>query len=129
LPTASKRIGNGKVEAGLIVPLNWSLGDTPWSIATSPEIDLVADEDGRGYHAGMAQVVSLGVDVTDNLSLGSDLWAAWDWDQGGTGKEVTIGGNAAYRIGKNWQVDGEVDFGLTRDAADVEISAGVSARF
>jgi hypothetical protein len=27
------------------------------------------------------------------------------------------------------QVDGQVDFGLTRDSADVELSGGVSMRF
>jgi hypothetical protein len=129
LPTAPKRIGNGKAEAGLIVPLSYSIGGTPLSISASPEIDLVADGDGHGYHPGMAQVISLGVDVTDNLSFGSDLWGSWDWDHGSTTRQATVGGNAAYRIGQNWQIDGEIDFGLNRATSDVEISAGISRRF
>src|SRR5687768_8180051 len=32
LPTASRRIGNGKAEAGLVVPLSWSIGETPVSL-------------------------------------------------------------------------------------------------
>ena len=128
LPTASKRIGNGKAEGGLIVPLSWSLGDTPFSLSSSPEIDLIADGDGDGYHAAGAATLGLGLAASDRLSLAAELWTGWDWDEDTT-RQASIGTNAAYQITSELQIDGQVDFGLTRASADVEIAGGVSVRF
>ena len=127
LPSASKRIGNGKVEAGLVAPVSWSLGES-LSLSSSPELDLIADGDGDGYHLAGAGTVSLGVAATDRLSLAAELWTGWDWDEDIT-RQSSISGNAAYRVNDDMQIDGEVDFGLTRDSADVELSAGISLRF
>ncbi len=129
LPTAPKRIGNGKAEAGLVVALSWSIGDTPWSLSSSPELDLVADGDGAGYHLAGAGSLGLGIAATDRLSLAAELWTGWDWDDGGTTRQASLGTNAALRIADNLQIDAQVDFGLTRASADVEISSGVSLRF
>ena len=127
LPTASRRIGNGKVEGGLIVPLSWSIGET-LSLSSSPELDLIADGDGDGYHAAGAATLSLGLAASDRLSLAAELWTGWDWDEDTT-RQASLGGNAAYKITDSLQIDGQVDFGLTRDSADLEISSGVSVRF
>ena len=127
LPTASKRIGNGKVEAGLIVPLSWSLGER-LSLSSSPEADLVADSDGHGYHLAGAGTLALGIAASDRLSLAAELWTGWDWDET-TSRQASLGGNAAYKISDDLQVDAQTDFGLTRDSADFALSAGVSMRF
>lgn len=127
LPTASKRIGNGKVEAGLIVPLSWSLGER-LSLSSSPEADLVADSDGHGYHLAGAGTLALGIAANDRLSLAAELWTGWDWDET-TSRQASLGGNAAYKISDDLQVDAQTDFGLTRDSADIALSAGVSMRF
>ena len=128
LPTASKRIGNGKAEAGLVVPLSWSIGDTLFSLSSSPELDLIADGDGDGYHLAGAGTLSLGIAATDRLSLAAELWAGWDWDESTT-RQASLGANAAYKITDDLQIDGQLDFGLTRDSADVELAGGVSMRF
>ena len=127
LPTAPRRIGNGKLEAGLVVPLSWSLGET-FSLSSSPELDWIADGDGDGYHLAGAGTLSLGIAATDRLSLAAELWSGWDWDEDTT-RQSSLGANAAYQISSDLQIDGQVDFGLTRDSADVEISGGVSVRF
>lgn len=127
LPTANRRIGNGKVEAGLVVPLSWALGET-LSLSSSPELGWIADGDGDGYHLAGAGTLSLGLAATDRLSLAAELWSGWDWDEDTT-RQSSLGANAAFKITNDLQVDGQVDFGLTRDSADVEISSGVSVRF
>jgi hypothetical protein len=127
LPTASKRIGNGKVEGGLVVPLSWSLGG-PLSLSSSPELDLIADGDGDGYHVAGAGTLSLGFAATDRLSLAAELWSGWDWDESTT-RQASLGGNAAYKLSSELQIDAQVDVGLTRESADVEIAGGVSMRF
>ena len=127
LPTASKRIGNGKAEGGLIVPLSWSIGET-LSLSSSPELDLIADGDGDGYHVAGAGTLSLGIAASERLSIAAELWTGWDWDEDTT-RQASIGTNAAYKITNDFQVDAQADFGLTRDSADVEIAGGVSMRF
>lgn len=127
LPTASKRIGNGKVEGGLVAALSWSLGET-LSLSSSPELDLIADADGDGYHLAGAGTLGLGIAATDRLSLAAELWSGWDWDEATT-RQSSLGANAAYRISDDLQIDAQADFGLTRDSADVELSCGVSLRF
>jgi hypothetical protein len=128
LPAASKRIGNGKAEGGLVVPLSWALGDTPLSLSSSPELDLIADGDGDGYHVAGAGTLSLGIAATDRLSVAAELWSGWDWDEQTT-RQASLGANAAYKITSELQIDGELDFGLTRDSADIEVAGGVSVRF
>lgn len=127
LPTASNAIGNGRVEGGVVVPLSWSLGRA-LSLSSSPELDLIADGDGRGYHVAGAGTLSLGLAASDRLSLAAELWTGWDWDEDTT-RQASLGGNAAFRLTDNVQIDGEADFGLSRDSADVELSAGASIRF
>ena len=127
LPTAAKRLGNGKVEGGLVVPLTWSIGDN-LSLSSSPELDLIVDGDGDGYHLAGAGTLSLGLSATDRLSLAAELSNAWDWDESTT-RQASLGANAAFKITNDLQVDGEVDFGLTRDSADLEVAGGVSFRF
>ncbi|MBA3670069.1 MAG: transporter [Sphingomonas sp.] len=129
IPTASKRIGNGKVEVGVVVPLGLALGASAWSLSASPEIDLAADGDGPGYHAAMAQTLSLGFQATSALNLSVELWGAWDWDPSGITRQASVDGSAAYTLGSEWQFDAGANFGLNRDTADVEVFGGMSMRF
>ena len=129
LPTASHKIGNGMVEGGLVVPMAYAVAGTPFSLATSPEFDAIADADGHGYHSGMAQVVGLGLSASDKLSLGAEIRGAWDWDPSGTTRQATVSGNAAYKLSDDLQIDGQIDLGLTRESPDVAVGGGVSMRF
>ncbi len=129
LPTASKRIGNGKVEGGVIVPLSLALGEGGWSLSASPELDATLDGDGHGYHATMVHQASLGFQATKALNLSAELWGSWDWDPAGTTRQASLDGSVAYRLTSELQIDGGVNWGLNRNTADVEIYGGVSARF
>ena len=129
LPTASRRIGNTKVEAGLIVPLDLSFGASPWSLSAAPEIDAVPDGDGHGYHASMTQQASLNLQATKALALSAELWGKWEWEHGQTSRLASIDGSAAYQLSSELQIDGGANFGLNRDTADIEVYGGVSMRF
>ena len=50
IPTASRIIGNGKAEAGLMVPIEIALGKSPFTVTLDPEVDWLADETGAGHH-------------------------------------------------------------------------------
>jgi hypothetical protein len=129
LPTAKHSIGNGKWEGGALLPVQFSIGKSPLSVGLTPEVDWTADADGHGHHAGMAQVVSLGWQVTDKFSVSTDLWGQWDWDPAGTVRQASLDGSAAYLVSNNVQLDAGANFGLNRATPDVEIYAGVSKRF
>jgi hypothetical protein len=128
LPTARHDLGNGKVEAGVTVPLSAPLGG-PISLGFAPEIDWRADGGGHGRHTAMVQLIDLGIAASDRLSLTAELWSQWDWDPAGTGKQASADGAAAYLVRDNLQLDGGANFGLNRETPGVEIYAGVSARF
>lgn len=129
LPTAGHGLGSGKVEAGLTVPINFTLGKGPFSLALSPELDWRADGDGGGHHAGMTEVIGLGWAATPRLGLGAELWRDWDWDPAGTGRQTGVEGSVTYLVSNNVQIDGGVDAGLNDATPEVEVYAGVSTRF
>jgi hypothetical protein len=129
LPAAKHDLGNGKVEAGVVVPVGVALGGGPLTLGIAPEIDWRADGDGRGHHAAMVQLIDLGIAASERLSLTAELWGQWDWDPVGTGKQVSADGAAAYLVGDNVQLDAGANFGLNRETPDIELYSGVSARF
>jgi hypothetical protein len=129
IPTANHQLGNGKVEGGLLVPIQIVLGKSPLTLSLDPELDLLADADGHGRHLATQQVVNLGFQANDKLSFSTELWALWDWDPAGTGKQVSWDGSLAYLVNKDLQLDAGANFGLNSETPDVELYTGVSVRF
>lgn len=129
IPTANHELGNGKVEGGLLVPVQIPIGKGPLTLALDPELDLLADGRGHGHHLATQQVVNLGIAASDKLNLSTEIWAMWDWDPDGTGREFSWDGSAAYLLTKDLQLDAGANFGLNKQTPDVEIYTGVSYRF
>jgi len=129
IPTASHSLGNGKWEGGLLIPIGYLVPKTKLGIGLTPEVDWVADADGAGHHAAMAQVVSLGWAASDKLSLSAELWGAWDWDPDGTTRQASADGSVAYLLSNDVQLDAGANLGLNRVTPDVELYGGVSVRF
>ena len=129
IPTAKHALGNGKWEAGLLVPIGYAIPKSAFSIGLTPELDWAADGDGRGHHLAMAQVASLGWQATGKLSLSAELWGQWDWDPAGTTRQASADGSVAYLLSDDVQIDAGANFGLNRQTPDVEVYGGVSKRF
>jgi hypothetical protein len=129
IPTAKHSLGNGKWEGGLLVPIDYSIPNSRLGLNLTPEIDWVADSDGNGHHAAMVQVVSLGWQVSDKLSVSGDVWSQWDWDPAGTTQQVSADGSVAYLLSDDVQLDAGANFGLNRQTPDVELYGGVAKRF
>ena len=129
IPTANHRLGNGKVEGGLLVPIQVTLGKSPFTLSFDPELDLLADQDANGHHAAMIQLVNLGWQANPKLTFTTELWSQWDWDPSGTGRQVSLDGSVAYLVNKDLQLDAGTNFGLNRQTPKVELYAGVSVRF
>lgn len=129
IPTAKRSLGNGKWEAGLLVPILYSLGKSPFAINLTPELDWAADADRHGHHVAMAQVASFGWAATDKLNLSAEVWGQWDWDPAGTNRQASADGSVAYLVGNDVQLDAGANFGLNRRTPDLELYTGLSARF
>jgi hypothetical protein len=129
VPTAGHSLGNGKWEGGLLIPIEFSIARSPFSVGLTPEVDWAADGDGHGHHAAMAQVASLGWQVDNQLNLSVDVWGQWDWDPTGTVRQASADGSIAYLASDSLQLDAGANFGLNRQTPDVEVYGGVSKRF
>ena len=128
-PTAKQPIGNKRWEGGLLVPIVYTIGKSPFSINLTPELDWAADGDGHGHHVAMTQVASLGFQANPKLSLSAEIWGHWDWDPAGTTKQASADGSIAYLLSNDVQLDAGSNFGLNRNTPDVEVYTGVSVRF
>ena len=129
LPTADHRLGNGKVEGGLLLPIAVPIGKGPLTVSLDPELDVLADADGRGRHAATQQVFNIGLQASDRLSVSAELWAMWDWDSAGTARQRSADGSIAYLVNQDLQLDAGANFGLNRQTPEVELYTGVSLRF
>ena len=128
LPTANHSIGNGKVEGGIAVPMSFATG-TPLTIVLGPELDLLADGDGHGHHLQIVNVINLSATVAPRLTLAGELWTATNFEPADTVTQVTADTALAYAVSNRLQIDAGANFGLNRDAADIELYAGMSIRF
>jgi hypothetical protein len=129
IPTANHQLGNGKVEGGLVVPMDGQLAKSGLTLSVDPEFDILADQDGHGRHVAMTQVVNLGTSINDRLNVSAELWGMWDWDPAETTKEYSADVAFAYLPNKNLQLDWGANFGLNRATPDMELYTGVSVRF
>lgn len=129
LPTAHRALGSGKVEGGvaLLADSTFAGSSAGWNVA--PELDLVADADGSGYHLATVQAASLGVALSDRLTLSGELWGQWDFDPAGTVRQYSADAAAALLISANAQLDAGINLGLNRNTPNVEAYTGIAVRF
>lgn len=128
LPTAKHDLGNGKFEGGLAIPISFAFIG-PVGMTLGPEVDVLTDADGRGHHAGLVNLINVGVPIVSNLTMSGEIWTNFNFDPSGTLKQASADTALAYAVSNDVQLDAGANFGLTRNTADVEINAGVSARF
>jgi hypothetical protein len=128
LPTAAAGLGNGKLEGGLVLPMAYDLGGG-WSLAATPEADILRDASGNGVHANLVNVIGLGRGFDGGLTLGAEVWTGQNLDPAGTASQYSFDLDAALLTGNDIQLDAGINFGLTKATPDLEIYAGVSRRF
>jgi hypothetical protein len=129
VPTAKHSLGNGKWEAGFVLPIQYAIPGSKVAFSTTPEIDWTADTDGSGHHATMVQVADLGWQATPKLNLTAEIWGQWDWDPVGTARQASADGAIAYLVNNSLQLDAGFNIGLNRQTPDVELYTGLSVQF
>jgi hypothetical protein len=130
VPTAPSSIGNGQVEGGLVVPVQFNLPNN-LQLLFDPEVDILADAVGSGHHANTAGLVSLSYPASKTVTLSAELWGDANFDPSGTVTQASFDLGAAWIPAKapNFQLDGGVNLGLNRATPGVQAYVGVSHRF
>ncbi|MBS0479551.1 MAG: transporter [Proteobacteria bacterium] len=128
LPVGRAPVGAGDWGAGLVVPVTYDLSDKV-NVQFAPETDAAVDQDGRGRHLAVSAVVGIGYALTDRLALEAEGEVKRDDDPAGAATRERAGLSLAYKANDNLQLDVGGVAGLSRNAPDVELYAGISRRF
>jgi Putative MetA-pathway of phenol degradation len=127
LPTARAGIGNGRLEGGIAVPANISVPGG-WTVTLGPQLDLLADFDGRGRHLGFTGLVNIAKQF-GAFTLYSEIWTSQNFDPAGTVRQYSYDASLAWLMRPTLQFDVGANVGLNRDTPDLVAYVGVSTRF
>ena len=107
LPTARTGIGNGKVEGGVATPINYSVPGG-WTVTLGPQLDVLADFDGRGRHLGLTGVVNIAKQF-GQFALYNEIWTNQNFDPAGPVRQYS------YDVAFAWLPNPKLQFdvGLT----------------
>ncbi len=126
IPTATRDLGNGALEEGVVLPLSYDLGQN-WSLSSTPEVDVLLNASGTGRHATAINVVGLGRAI-GGVTLGAGVWTSQDFDPRGVTSQYSFDLDAAWQPLRDFQLDGGVNFGLNRNTPDIQVYVGFSQR-
>lgn len=127
LPTARLGIGNGKVEGGVAVPINYSVPGG-WTITLGPQLDVLADFDGDGYHVGLTGLANLAKQF-GQLTLYNEVWTSQNFDPAGTVRQFSYDVSLAWLPQPTLQFDVGANVGLNANTPDLVAYVGISTRF
>ena len=127
-PTARSGIGNGEVEGGVILPINYKLTDKI-TLTTVPEFDAYKDSDGTGRHFNSAQLINVGYSLPHSVTVYGELYGDWNHDPVRTSRQYSADTAIAWAITKSVQVDAGLNFGLNKYTPGVQAYFGVSQKF
>jgi hypothetical protein len=126
LPTGADGLGSDHVEGGLIVPFAAEL-PAGWSLGMMAELDIVRDEEDDDYGVEFVHTVAFGHDIVGPLA-GYVEYIGVAPHRTGAGYQAAIGFGLTYGLSANVQFDGGANVGISRDADDVVLFAGMSFR-
>ncbi|MCE3256771.1 MAG: hypothetical protein K0Q64_854 [Nitrobacter vulgaris] len=127
LPTAPTGIGNGKVEGGMAVPINISVPNG-WTMTLGPQLDVLADSDGRGRHLGATGLVNVARQI-GKFTIYNEIWTSQNFDPAGTVQQYSYDMALVWLPHPTLQFDIGVNIGLNRNTPAIVSYVGVSTRF
>ncbi|WP_164155518.1 transporter [Sandarakinorhabdus rubra] len=127
LPTARAGIGNGKVEGGIAAPVNISVPGG-WTVTLGPQLDVLADFDGQGRHAGFTGLVNLARQI-GAFTLYNEIWTSQNFDPSGTVSQYSYDVSLAWLARPTLQIDVGANVGLNAATPGLVAYLGVSTRF
>lgn len=128
LPTGAAGIGAGDWGAGILVPIALPLPNG-FELGLTPEIDAAVNASGQGRHLAWGGVIGIGRPISRTLELAGEIGAWRDEDPTGHATDARAALSLAWHVAADWQVDAEVQLGLTSDAPRHALFLGLARRF
>jgi hypothetical protein len=129
-PSAAPGIGNGVVEGGLALPVQFNL-PSDLTLALQTEVDALKDANDTKRYTNFVNIANLSHPVSfisKDLSASIEFYSSVGTDTY-TPAVYTFDVGLAYMILANVQLDAGANFGLTRASPNLDIYTGISARF
>ena len=127
LPTARLGIGNGTIEGGMAVPINYSIPGG-WTVTLGPQLDLLADFDGDGHHLGLTGLVNVARQFGE-FTFYNEIWTSQNYDPAGTVRQYSYDTSLAWLPRPTLQFDIGANIGLNANTPDLVAYVGISTRF
>ncbi len=129
-PTARLGIGDGAVEGGLILPVNFTL-PSGCSLIVDAEADDLKNSLDDGRHLNTSLLASFSKGVSKSVTVSAELWGDAEFDPAGHRTQVSADLGLAWIPPKaaNLQLDGGVNLGLNSQTPGVQAYVGLSRRF
>ncbi len=119
--------GNDSFEGGLILPFAVAL-PSGWSLGLMTELDLLADSVGNNHHFEWVNTIALGRDITSRLGGYIEFLSSHNYERGTDWLALASVG-FTYAFNADTQLDGGCNFGVTRNAPDVQPFLGLTLRY
>ena len=125
LPTNQDNLNSA--EGGVILPFALEL-PAGWSMGLMTQLDLIRDVNGSGYHPEFLNSITFGHDIVGNLAGYVEFFSAASTESGADWVG-TLDIGLTFGLTEDIQLDGGVNIGVTRAAADINPFIGISWRF
>lgn len=127
LPTGADGISSDEFEGGIIVPFGFS-GADGWSYGVQGQLDLVADENGGGYHFAFLTSATAARSLSAQIGAFCEVVAIYS-EGVDARSEYYLNAGMTLGVTETLQFDGGIRIGLSNDAEDFTPFFGVSAKF
>ena len=127
LPTAQSGLGNGRVEAGLILPMSFSApGD--FTVIVMPEGDYLKDTAASGYHTALDFLINVSHSLDKRWTFYTEVFTTQSF-QGQEKPIYTLDEALTCALTPNLQLDFGGNFSLNGVAPRAQLYTGLSQRF
>lgn len=126
-PTASRFLGNGHLDGGVILPFSAPL-PYDFTLSFSPEVDVLRNGTNAGHHINFTQAINIGHPIGKKLTVYGEFYSTVGPDRGSP-NIYTADVAAAYLLTDTLQADVGANFGLNKAAPNLQVYAGLSQRF
>jgi hypothetical protein len=128
LPVGHSSIGDTTWSAGAVIPVTYDLSDTV-NLGFTGQVAAQADQERRGRHLDYFGILGLGIDVSDQVTLVSEVQLERDDDPSGATSLAFAAESIAWQPKKNIQLDLLAVAGLNRTSPDLRIALGGAVVF